>query len=180
MTTTTIRPASVQSDGFIRSDSASYATARGGYVAGTANNSTSPMTTGQRLNAGTHQLFEAAARMDCSSIAPGDTASAAVVELTKSANVGQMVYLMAGNAGAAVDSADYLPGSTIAAATKYGEYDLTGVANDATVQVTLNAAGLAAVQAAVAGAGFFSFYIVSKLFFDGTAPTGDERLSFHS
>lgn len=180
MTTTTIRPASVQSDGFMRSDHAAYATAWGSYTAGATNNSNATFTSGQRNNAGIYQLFEAPIRFDCASINPAATASSAVIELTKSGNIGQIVYLMAGSAGATVEAADWIAGSALAGATKYGEFDFTGVSNDTPTQFVLNAAGLAAVQAAIAAAGSFSGYIASKLFIDGAAPSADERLSFHA
>ena len=181
MTQTTVRPASTQRDGRVRSSNATYATAQTGSTLNTVN-TTDPSTTGQRETAGTFEIFEFFASMDCSGITSSQAVTRAQVEITfHSATVSAAsdLEIYAANAGATVDTADWIDATTLAGLTLYGTIPAASISANATVQCELNAAGVAAVQTSVGAAGFFSFVLVSKLVRQGTAPGAgvDQRVN---
>ncbi len=184
MTTTTIRPTSTQRDGRVRSSNAVYATVQTGSSLNTVN-STDPTTTGQRETAGTYEIFEVFASMDCSGISTAAAVTAASVEITFSSTTVSTVSdleFRSGDAGALVETADWIDASTLASRTLYGTIAAASIATSTTVQCTLNADGIAAVQAAVVAGGYFSFVLVSKLAREGTAPGAgvDQRVNIRT
>ncbi len=184
MTQTTVRPASTQRDGRVRSSNAVYATAQTGSSLNNVN-TVDPSTTGQRETAGTYEIFEFFASMDCSGITSSQAVTRAQVEITfSSATVSSVsdLELYAANAGATVDTADWIDASTLSGLTLYGTIPAASIAVNTTVQCELNTAGIAAVQTAVSAAGYFSFVMVSKLVRQGTAPGAgvDQRVNIRT
>jgi hypothetical protein len=185
MPTTTIRPASTQADGFIRSDSATYATARGSYVAGTVNNGNTTFITGQRLSAGTYNLFQGfIGDLDLSVIPAAAVVTGVTFEYTTNSSTisaASDLEMLGFDAGATVLSGDYQNGTAVAGLTNYGTIDAT--ANNAattTYQQAMNAAGIAAVQAAVTAAGKFGIALIATDFVNNVAPSGEGRYTIRA
>jgi hypothetical protein len=185
MPTTTIRPASTQSDGHVRSDSAPYSDARDGYVAGVQASTLATIITGQRLNSGTYNLFQGfVGDLDMSVFPPGAQATGVEFEYTtNSSSIGAEsdLEMLGFDAGAFVTSADYQTGAAVASLTNCGTIDAT--ANNTattTYRVAFNSAGIAAVQAAIDAAGKFGIALIATDFVNNIAPSGDGRYTIRS
>ena len=182
MTVTTVRPSSTQADGHILSASATYATARDAYTAGSVSSTSTTSVFGDHLNASTHNLYQGCARFDLSGIGAEQVVSAAVFEYTTSfvaITTNAAVEMLGFDAGTLVQSADYRSGAQAAALTNYGSIPaVTNNTSTTTYQVSLNAAGIAAVQAALAGN--FGMVLIGANFIANVAPTGDNRYTIRT
>ncbi len=181
MTTTTIRPGGTQRDGHNRSRSTVYATSQtGGTITNT--NLSTPMITGQQFSTPNYDTFEAVAQADCSSIAVGQAVTRARLEWTfgVSSTASDIKVIAGSGAGASVDAADYIDATTLGAKTLYATLAAASVVSSTTVQIDLNAAGIAAVQAAVDAAGYFEYMVASSNTIAATTPTADERVRIES
>lgn len=182
MTQTTIRPASTQRDGHIRSRSTVWATAQtGGTLTNT--NATTPLITGCQFGTPNYDVFEAIAQFDCSSITSTQAVTNAKIEVTfgvSSAACDLKMLSISSSVGATVDTTDYVDSTTLSGKTVYGTIASGSISSSTTIQVTLTAAGIAAVQAAVAAGGYFECMIASANVIAGTTPTADERVRIES
>ena len=183
MTVTTIRPSSTQRDGRVRSSSTVLATAQAGSSFNTTQ-TVDPLISGNRNNGGTYELFEAFIQMDCSSITATDVSSAAVIEITFGGTTVSGVSdleFRAATPSAIIADGDWInPTNMTAGNALYGTIAGASITSGATVQCTLDAAGIAAVQAAIAAAGYITCVIVAKSDRLGTTPPGDDRIGIRS
>jgi len=182
MTQTTIRPASTQRDGHIRSRSTVYATSQtGGTLTNT--NASTPIITGQQFSTPNYDTFEGIVQFDCSAITSTQVVSNAVVEVTfgtSSATSDVKLVSISSAVGATVDTADYVDATTLSGKTVYGTIPAASIVAASTVQVTLTAAGIAAVQTAVTAGGYFEAMLASANTINAATPTGDERVRIES
>lgn len=183
MAITTIRPASVQSDGYINSASATYSTARGAYTAGFVNNGGGFVIAGQRLNGSSNELYQAHfGNYDLSSIPSGAIITGVDFECTTNSGTVTAdvdMKMLGYDAGGFVTSADFRNGTTAAGLTSYGDFPATSNNTTTTTwQAPFNAAGIAAVQAAIGGT--FGFVLIDDDFIAGTPPAGDGRYLIRS
>ena len=184
MTTTTIRPSSTQRDGRVRSGSAVLATAQSGGGSFNTTSTIDPLIAGHQLSAGTYYLFEAFIQIDCSSITSTDTASEAIVEITFGGTTVSGAYdleLRQASPSTIIADGDWIDPTTMAAGNPlYGTIAAASITSGATVQCTLTSAGLATVQTAISGAGYFPCVMVGKGTRDGVTPSGDNRIGIRS
>jgi len=183
MTVTTIRPSFTQADGRNRSSSTVLATAQAGSSINTTN-SVDPLIVGQRLNGSTYELFITGANYDCSSIASTDSVSAASLEITFGGSTesnASDIEIWSYDQGTVVTSADWINPTTLSGSyTLLGTLDKSLIVNGDTVQIALNSAGIAAVQAAVTAGGNVGFTLLTNSTRIGTTPAADERVGIRS
>lgn len=159
------------------SSSTTYATARSGNLLALIG--AFEGRTGQRLNAGTYDLYETFIEFDSSGLlAAGDTITAAVLKLYlrfDDSTTDFLTEVYVRDYGAAVDTADWVPGGSFGGLTKVAQIDSSTVTASA-----YNSFADVNLPANIVKNGITRLVLVSARVIASTVPAGDEYLTWYA